>query len=105
MPMGVPLGHESFFRKKVVRRSPSGQRREVQGLIPQGFGSSNLPLRIILPVILYVTLHLYGVGCERRVCMGVEVKALVEAAKICILAVDDTVVIFHNETSTGNTIY
>ena len=23
-----------------------GQRREVQGLIPKGFGSSNLPLRI-----------------------------------------------------------
>ncbi len=54
-------------KKKCMRRSPSGQRREVQGLIPQGFGSSNLPLRIVLPVVLYVTSHLYGVGCERRV--------------------------------------
>ena len=26
-----------------------GQRREVQGLIPKGFGSSNLPLRICIP--------------------------------------------------------
>ena len=81
-----------------MRRSPSGQRREVQGLIPQGFGSSNLPLRIILPVVLYVTSHLYGVGCERRVCIGVEVKALVEATKLCILAVDDTVVMKEVQT-------
>ena len=81
-----------------MRRSPSGQRREVQGLIPQGFGSSNLPLRIILPVVLYVTSYLYGVGCERQVCIGVEVKALVKATKLCILAVDDTVVMKEVQT-------
>lgn len=41
-------------KKKCMRRLPSGQRREVQGLILQGFGSSNLPLRIILLVNLYI---------------------------------------------------
>ena len=74
-----------------MRRSPSGQRREVQGLIPQGFGSSNLPLRIILQVVLYVTSYLYGVGCERHVCIGAEVKTLVEGTKLCIPAGDDVV--------------
>jgi len=44
-------------------------------------------------VVLYVTSYLYGVGCERRVCIGVEVKALVEATKLCIPAGDDAVMI------------
>ncbi len=42
----IHLNKASSLRN-VLRRLPSGQRREVQGLILQGFGSSNLPLRII----------------------------------------------------------